>query len=156
MPYTQYMPRKEPPTFMDRVYSDPMAVVLAIGSGINGVLLALSALVGLTISRALEGLPDMVLVVLSLAMLVGSFRLLHAALVPRKNWSDLDGLRAKWSGSMALVCGWTGYGISVLFTGNAFATVTIVMSLSLAGGYALHTRALQLNEQRAKQLADAE
>lgn len=146
MPHSQYIPRRHPPSLVDRYYLDPLGATISAGSILVGTLLIPSIAPGFLISGALDGLPWWVLIVLSAALLVGGARFLHAALAPRKSWSKLDIMRVKRGGATAFACGWTGYGIAVLSTGNPEAIVPIIMAASLAVGYAGKARALLISE----------
>ncbi|WP_258933184.1 hypothetical protein [Nesterenkonia pannonica] len=152
----QYITRHEPPKLRDRFYSDSLGISIAVGSLIISALLLPAVAPEFIISRALEGLPWWVLVMLSITMAVGATRFLHAAITPRKAWSKKDIMRVKYGGAFAFSCAWLGYCISVLSTGNPNAIVTIVMSSSIAIGYAGQARGLYLSERILNAREEAE
>lgn len=145
MPHSQYVPRKHPPSLVDRFYLNPESVALATGSAIVGLLLVPAAFFDLAISRALAGLPGWILLLLAVALLVGSAQFLHASLLPREKWSKPRIDRVKRGGTIALSCGWAGYVIAVLYTGNPYAVIAVITGASIAIGYLGRTRALKLS-----------
>lgn len=156
MPHSHYVPRRHPPSLIDRFYLDPMGVAIATGSAVIGILMVPASFLDMSISRALAGLHGAVLVSLAGALLVGSSQVLHASLKPREKWSKLRIMRIKRGGAFAIGCAWFGYAVAVVFTGNPYAIIAIVMATSIAIGYGGRARALKLSEKTVDKRLEAD
>lgn len=146
MPHSQYVPRRCPPSLKDRYYLDPHGVALAVGSMLIGLLLIPAAFFDFAVSRALDGLHGGVLLSLAGALIVGSGQFLHASMKPRESWPARRVMRIKRGGTISLTCGWLGYSLATIYTGNPYALVAIIMASSIAAGYYGRRGALKSSE----------
>lgn len=155
MPHSQYIP-SESPSFWDRILAQPFIIVYMIVSAIASILTTLSLVPGIVVSRSLENLPGLVVGILGAGLLYGSATCLRGQIFPRKTWSRADAMKTSAGGCFALSLTWFAFALSILFSGNTFGTVTIVVFLGTSACFGLTVISLWLSASRIEARAELE
>lgn len=156
MPHSQYIPGHEPPGIVDRVLIHSFGVSLAAGAGVVAALLLASIHAEVSVSRALDDLHWISLILLALALGAGSYLALRGVAFPNPEWDKLDALNDEMAGSIALCLSWMAFSLSVLASGNHYGAITVVLAGCVGNGYLLRTIALGLSKRRIKLRREAE
>lgn len=156
MPHSQYVPGHEPPSLWDRVLAHSFVVTLGVAGLLISILLLLSLHPGIVISRALDGVHGIVIVILAAALSLGSVMAGRGAVFHKCSWSKLDAMREEMTGCIAASLAWLAFSFSVLASGNPFGTITILITAGVGWGYGFHAGALYLSRRRIIQRREAE
>lgn len=151
MPNSLYVAGREPPTRLDQFLKHGSILSMGFTSFLTGILLVLSLHREIVVSRALDGLNGWSLLLLALVMFCGFGLLVSGALLPRGSWSDIDVLKPLTVGSLALCLAWFAFGISVFFSGNAYAMITITLASGFAWSLGFNGVALGVSWWRLEQ-----
>lgn len=156
MPHSQYIPGQEPPALIDRVLAHSFVVTVGLAGFFLSVLLLLSLHPEIVVSRALEGVHPLVITTLAAALAVGSTLLYRGAVFGKCAWSKLDAMRVEMSGCIASSLAWFAFSLSVLFSGNPYGVITIVVTAGVGWGFCFHATALALSSRRVRLRLEAE
>lgn len=156
MPHSQYVTGREPPVLVDRILAHSFVVTLGLAGFLLSILLLLSIHPNIVVSRSLDGMHGLVILTLAAALAVGSTMIYRGALFTKCTWSTLDAMRVEMSGCIASSLAWFAFSFSVLFSGNPYGIITIVITAGVGWGFCFHAAALLLSRMRIERRREAE
>lgn len=145
MPNSMYVPANEPPSRVDRILKHGFLLFLGGASCVAGLLLALSIPTSVIASRALDGLHAAAILPLSVLMFYGFWQLVRGTIFHRCHWSEIDAVKPVTFGSFALSLAWLAFTLSVIFSGNPYASITLTLALGFTGGFGMNGVALAVS-----------
>lgn len=122
-------------TLFERCLARAFTIIYGLGSALMACLLVASVRADFIISRALEGLPELLLLILAGGMGLGAFISISGALHVVRKWEPSQAMMIEFSGCLVLMGAWAAYSLSVLLSGNQYGTTAILMSATAATVY---------------------
>lgn len=138
-----YIPRRVPPSTVDRTLANPFGVFFSSGSIMVAALLAISAATGATPTPAFAGLSPITVVAIGVALFIGGSQTLRGIYHIRGGkWSKPDAIGVELSGSIALALAWLAYSITAATSGNESTAIMVYGTLFIFAGFAARGFAL--------------
>lgn len=141
-----YIPRKVPPSALDRTLANPFGVFFSLGSIAVAIMIALGALTEATPTPAFAGLSALSVVPIGLALTIGGLQTLRGIYHIRgSKWSASDCLMVELSGVLALALAWVSYSLLAGNSGNEATELTTYGTLFIAAGFLARGAALSVS-----------
>lgn len=150
MPHSQYVAQREPPSILDRALAHPFVIPLGLSNVLVGALLLLSMHPRVVVSRALDDVHPLSLILLAGALFYGTFLLYRGALFHKCRWSIIDAMKAEMQGSLVSAASNFALVLSILLSQNPYAAITIVLILGPGWGHIFNVIALYVSRRRLK------
>lgn len=156
MPYSQCIAGREPPSILDRLLAHAQSITLSLLTFSFGVLILLTAIADLNISRSLANAHGLVIATIAVPLLAGPPAIIWGSLNPRLRLQPLTAMMLERAGSIATGAGVAAFALGIVFSGNTLALGTGLITTSVAAAFWLRAVALWVTDKRVRQRLDAE